>query len=620
MTVRYPNKVLDFIKKLPEGHKGLEKLIKKNYTKINFDKLEFINPDINKVQIFQLYNQIVEDIFSRNPNAFELLKTLSLINMEIDTNIDGGSIKTCCGFSYIEKSLLFLINSGIIKKAKGKKDIYEFSFQEIQFIIEPLTDSKDYENIIQYYEKKLRRLKDNVQDQIEILLYKAKVNPSEDLVDQFLIIANSIEVFDYRHKRLINIAEELFVLEDKYKAPILIVVGNIFSVLGSSEDAEKIFLDALDIYRNLAQKYYKIYLPYVAATQKNLGTLYIDLKRFEEAEKIYNDALSSYKELEQQYYDVHSPDFHSKEYKSIEKSFIDDLKSYNDIMKKYYGIYTPDEPPIVSDFGNVGIDLDLLEDIKDGTIDSIDNYRKLAKIYYDMYLIDIAKTLSNLGIIYTELQKFEDAKEVHLAALKIKRKLAEHLPDQVLPELVLTLLDLGDLNASLNKFEEAEPMFIEALQISQQLAAQNPEVYMYNIALIQNSLGSVNTKLQKFEQAEQYYIEALKTFELFASKDPESYSDNVVNVQNNLGNLFLISGDLDKAELYLDQAFKKDPANLDVLYNLACLEALRNNQIEALKLLKEVIKLDDAYIKKALEDKKLDNIRDLNEFKELIGG
>ncbi|MDX1799071.1 MAG: hypothetical protein R3255_10515, partial [Candidatus Lokiarchaeia archaeon] len=99
--------------------------------------------------------------------------------MEINTNIDGGSIKTCCGFPNIEKSINFLVNSGILKKKEVKEDVYRFSFQEIQFILEPLADNKNYENLIQYYEKKLRRLKDDVQDQIEILLYKAKINPTE---------------------------------------------------------------------------------------------------------------------------------------------------------------------------------------------------------------------------------------------------------------------------------------------------------------------------------------------------------------------------------------------------------------------------------------------------------
>ena len=63
---------------------------------------------------------------------------------------------------------------------------------------------------------------------------------------------------------------------------------------------------------------------------------------------------------------------------------------------------------------------------------------------------------------------------------------------------------------------------------------------------------------------------------------------------------------------------KKDPTNSEILYNFACLESLRNNQEKALELLKEVIELDKAYIERALQDKKLEGIKDLKEFKELI--
>lgn len=616
--VRYPNKILELVKKLPEGHPGLEKLIKKNYKNIDFEKLMVINPNLNEVQISQLYMQIIVDIFSSNPNALELLKTLSVLNMEIDTNIDGGSIETCCDFPNIEQSIKFLLDTGIIKKRKGEDELFEFSIQQIQDILELLTDKKNHENAILYYEKKLRRLKDNIQDEIELLFHKAKISPSVELVDIFLTIANSIEQFEFKHKRLIDIAQELFILDDKYKAPILNVVGNIFSVIGDSEDAEKIYLNALEIYKNLAKKYYKIYLPYIAATQKNLGTLYIDLKRFEEAEKIYSDALSSYKELEKQYYDAHSPDFHSKDDIPLDKSYFKELKAYNKVIKQYYGIYLPEEPSISSDFGNVGIDLDLLEDIQDGTIDSIDSYKTLAKMLYDMYLIDIAKTQSNLGLIYSELNRFKDAEQVHLEALKIKRKMAEHYPDQVLPELVLTLLDLGDVYANLNKFENAEPMFQEALNISKHLAEQNPEIYVHNVAFIQNSLGKVYSRLQKFGEAEQIFLEALKIFKIFAKEDPKTYSDNIADVQNSLGNTYLSLNNLEKAEHYLTKALKKDPANIDILYNLACLEALRNNQTKALELLKKVLNKDNNYIERAKQDKKLEKIKNLKEFKDLI--
>ena len=613
---RYPNKVIELIKELPEGHSGLKKLIKKNYQRINFDKLKAF--DLTSEEIQNFYRLVIEEILLPNPEALKLLKNLITINTEVETNIDKKSIKTTYKLPNIEESFNELLDTGIIKEKEGKEEKYEFSFPQIQEALEIFTDKSCHEKALQYYERKRKKFGVDIFDEIEVIFHKAKLNPSEELVNEFLAITNNIEQFEYGHKRLIDVAQELFILEDKYKAPILIVLGSIFSAIGTSEDAERIYLNALDIYKDLAKKYYRIYLPYIAATQKNLGTLYIDLKRFEEAEKIYTDALSSYKELERQYYDAHSPDLHSKEYKGLEKSYIDDLKSYNELLKRYYGIYLPEEPPISSDFGNVGIDLNLLEDIQDGTIDSMDSYKALAKMSYDMYLIDIAKTQSNLGIIYTELMKFEDAERMHLEALKIKKKMAEHYPNQVLPELVLTLLDLGDLYATLNKFEDAEPMFNEALKISKQLAEQNPEVYMHNVAIIQNSLGTIYTRLQRFEEAEQIYLDALKIFKIFAKEDRKTYLYNVADVQNNLGNLFLILGNLEKAENSLKKAIKADPTNIDILYTIACLESLRNNQSKALELLSKAIELDKNYIERASSDERFDNIRDLKEFKELV--
>ncbi|MHA2393729.1 MAG: tetratricopeptide repeat protein [Promethearchaeota archaeon] len=615
--VKLPNIVNQFIKLLPKEHSGLKNLITKNFKKINFDKLKPFDINYDETDILNFYKQVIEQILSSNPETLELLKNLSVFNQELETNIDRNSVISSLNMHGKEDIFDELLKTGILKLKKGKKEIYEFTVLYIQDVFESLIDKKYHENAILYYEKKKEKYRDNANDDIEILFHKVKINPSEDLVDIFLEIANNIGQFEYEHKRLIDIAQELFILDDKYKAPILMVLGNLFSVIGNSEDAEKIYLKALEIYKNLAKKYYRIYLPYVAATQKNLGNLYTDLKRFEEAEKIYSEALNEYKELERQYYDVHAPDFHLKKNMDPEKSYLSDLKEYNELLQRYYDIYLPEEPSIEGDFGNIHIDLELLEDIQDGTIDSLDSYKALAKMSYDMYLIDIAKTQSNLGLIYSELMKFEDAERMHLEALKIKKTIAEHYPNQVLPELVLTLLDLGDLYARLNKFEDAEPLFNEALKISKQLAEKYPEIYLYNVALIQNSLGNVYSRLKRFEEAESMYNDALKLFKLFAKEDPRNYSFNVVDVQNNLGNMFLLLRDLDKAELYLKKALKSNPENADIIYNTACLESLRNNQSKALELLTIAIKLDKNYIKRALEDNRLDYIRDTMEFKDL---
>ena len=200
--------------------------------------------------------------------------TLCVINTNIDTNIDRISIETCCKFSNIENSIKALLDTRIIKKKKSKEETYEFSFQEIQDVLNSLADEKSHQKALQYYEKKLKKSRGDIRDEIEILFHKAKLEPSEELVNEFLAMGNNIEQFDYGYKRLIDVAGELLILENKYKAPILFVVGNILSLIGNSEDAERIYLQTLDLYKDLAKKYYRIYLPYLAATQKNLGTLY----------------------------------------------------------------------------------------------------------------------------------------------------------------------------------------------------------------------------------------------------------------------------------------------------------------------------------------------------------
>ncbi|MFX1500358.1 MAG: tetratricopeptide repeat protein [Promethearchaeota archaeon] len=609
---------MEFIKQLPQEHYGLKKLIKKNYKRIDFDKLKTTNLITDGKKIENLYILLINEILFTNTKAFEMLKYLSVINTKVDTNINKSALENSYKSKNFNRDFEELLKTGLIKEKEGKVELYEFAFPYLQEVLEAHTDKKSHEFALQYYETKTKKINADTLDKIEILYHKVKVNPTEILINEFLSIANSIDQLDERHKRLINIGLELLIFEDKYKAPILFMLGNIISTIGNPEDAERIYLKAINIFKKLAKKYYRIYLPYIAAIQKNLGTLYTDLKRFEEAEKIYSNALNSYKEIESNYYNVYSPDFDTKEYSETEESYNNDLKTYTKLLEKKYDIYLPEEPSTTNDLGNVCIDLDLLEDLQDGSIDSLDNYKKLAHICYHTYLVDIAKTESNLGIIYTNLRRYEEAEKMHLEALKIKRKVAEVYPEQVLPELAYTFLDLGDLYASLDRFQEAEPMFNDALRISKKLVKENPEVYMYNTALIQNSLGIIYTRLKNYELAEKMYLDALKTFRIYAKEKPNPYIYNVADVQNNLGNMYLILRNLEKAQYYLNKAFKKDPNNPIILYNIACLESLTNNPTKALELLTKLIAIDYTYIERIKSDDNFDNIKDLEEFKELI--
>ena len=613
--IKLPDDVTELIKLIPKKHSSLKELILKNYKRLNFNKLRVV--DLTEDTHFKdFFAGVIKEILFPNQEALTLLKFLLVINTEVETNIDRESLETSYNLPNVSKSFNVLLNKGFIKEKDGNDEKYEFVFSEIHYVLEILPDEQYHENALQYYVKKKNKFRINIADEIEILYHKANLNPTEELVNHFLTMVSQIDQFEHVHTRLIDVAEILMTLEDKYKAPILTALGSIFSVIGRIEDAEKIYLKALEVYKSLANKYFRVYLPYITATQKNLGTLYIDLKRFEEAEKIYSKTLSSYKKIKKKYsrYSL-EPDL--TDYDEQNETYVNDLKSYNEAIKQYYDVYLPEKSMITNDFDNTCVDLDLLEDIEDESIDSLD-YKKLAKMCYDMNLVDIAKTQSNLGIINSELRKFEKAESLHLAALKIKKKIGEKYPDQVLPELVLTLLDLGDLYASLNKFDQAEPMFNEALTITKQLAKKNPEIFLHNLALIQNSLGNVYIKLKKYQQAEQMYLESLKIFKILAESS-KTYFYNIADIQNNLGNLFMLLNDLEKSEYYLNKAYKIDPTNRVIIYSMASLESIRNNQIKAIELLKKLIELDKEYIKRVTLDKNFENIRELKEFKELTG-
>jgi len=74
------------------------------------------------------------------------------------------------------------------------------------------------------------------------------------------------------------------------------------------EEARKEFAEALQTYRELAQKNPETYQPDVALTLNNLGILDRDQGRMEEARKEFAEALQTYRELAQKNPETYQPD------------------------------------------------------------------------------------------------------------------------------------------------------------------------------------------------------------------------------------------------------------------------------------------------------------------------
>jgi len=126
-------------------------------------------------------------------------------------------------------------------------------------------------------------------------------------------------------------------------------------------------------------------------------------------------------------------------------------------------------------------------------------------------------------------------------------------------------------------------------------------------------------EIRRFEEAEIAYKKALKIRKELSDKNPKAFLLKVADTQSNIAILLMDMERLEEADYYLTEVLKIDPNYRSAWYNKACIESLRNNQEKSIKLLKKAIDLDKKYSDMTKTDVDLNNIKDLKEFKELIG-
>jgi tetratricopeptide (TPR) repeat protein len=86
-----------------------------------------------------------------------------------------------------------------------------------------------------------------------------------------------------------------------------------------------------------------------------------------------------------------------------------------------------------------------------------------------------------------------------------------------------------------------------------------------------------------------------------------------------LGYCHLYKGEKEKAKEVFEKVIEMDSTEINAMYNLACVHATLGNSEESLKWLKKAIEGNDQYRKHAKGDDDFANIRDTEEFKNLVG-
>ncbi len=568
-STQIPKDVRKLICKIAEGHPVSTEILVKNYQNINFDKLkDFDLADANDTQVNDFYKRVIEEIYTDNPEALNLLKNIAVLNLDLPTNIHKESVLAAFNFEDSRKTFRALIDTGMLRKRKGKEDTYEFYFKHIQDYLEDEAKHNNHEKAINYYKKKRYFLKQayNVDDDIELLYHKIKSNPSERLVNEFLELKEKIYPVNYGFKRLITIGEQLKTLvKENDKAKMFLELGDLYYDLNKFTEAEVLLLDALKGYETLV-KQDPDNLSAQIKTQNLLGLLYNNIKRFEEAELIYNNALDILESLTdkrkencladiamtQQNMGVLYDDL--KRHEEAESFLLDSLNGFKLLTEKNPITYLSDVADTQHILGLIYNNLKRFEDAEKMYQEALNIRKSLAEKEPDAFLSELADTKNNLGVLYNDLNRFEDAEEMYCEALKIRNILVKKNPDSYLSDLAMSKQNLGLLYDDLKRFDEAETLLIGALESYENLAEQNPAVHLSDIADIQNNLGALYWNIGKYEEAERMYLNALNTYEKLVKQNPGIYLSDLAMIQYNLGELYTDLKRFDKAEFMLLKA------------------------------------------------------------------
>jgi tetratricopeptide (TPR) repeat protein len=324
-------------------------------------------------------------------------------------------------------------------------------------------------------------------------------------------------------------------------------LGNLYSDTSRFREAEKAYIEALNIRRESVKKNKPAYLPYVATSLNNLGALYYKTKRFKSAEKVYIEALNIRRESAKRNKSAYLPKVatslnnlgilykKTSRFKSAEKVYIEALNIRRESAKKNKAAYLPDVATSLNNLGALYYKTSRLKEAERVYIEALSIRRELAIKNKAAYLPNVATSLNNLGALYYKTKRFREAAAAYIEALNIRRQLAKKNKAAYLPNVATSLNNLGNLYLDTKRFNEAETVFIEALNIRKELAKKNITAYLPGVAMILNNLGVLYKRTSRFKDAEKIYVETLKIRRQLARRNRAAYLPDVATSLNNLG-------------------------------------------------------------------------------------
>ena len=297
-------------------------------------------------------------------------------------------------------------------------------------------------------------------------------------------------------RRLIGLDRNRF---EHIHAALLNNYSNVLSELGNDEESGVPMIEALAIYKRLAQKNPERFEPDYATSLNNLAVYLRDVGQDEEALTHAREALEICKRL----------------------------------AKKSPDRFEPDYATSLSNLANQLSDVTQDEEALRHARAALEVRKRLAQNYPDRFEPDYANSLSNLANRLRDVGQDEEALTQARAALEILKRLAQNNPARFEPHYATSLSNLANHMSDVGQDEEALTHARETLEIYKRLAQNNPARFEPDYA---NSLSNLANRLSDVGEALTHAREALEIRKRLAQNNPARFEPDYARSLGNLAN------------------------------------------------------------------------------------
>ena len=372
-----------------------------------------------------------------------------------------------------------------------------------------------------------------------------------------------IDINLYKEAESLSLKSKIWSEGSKYMAGLAAswhLLGRVHSDLNHPGQAEREYLKALTIRRQLAHDNSDQDNARMSDILNDLANLHGDQNRLDEAEREYLEALSICQQLAkanpEKYNDKFAITFNNlailhrrqNQLDEAEQEFLTALNNYRLLTKTKPEKYNDRLAMVLNNLAHLHADRNRLDEAEREYLEALSIRRMLANVNPEKFNGDLANTLNSLAVLYKRQNRLDEAEREYQEALSIQCLLAKANPEKFISGLAMALNNLAILHKKQNRFDEAEQEFLQTLGIYRQLAQINPEKYIRHLATILNNLAHLHLDQNRFDEAKQEFQELLIPQRLLARSNPKDYNNDLASTLNILALLNQMRNQLDDAE------------------------------------------------------------------------